>query len=169
MLNVVESPDLLEIQFAFPIGKRVLFLVLSLFPLIAPYQLIFRVNWQNYFNVFFIFAFVISLGAIGVSAFFVWAAIAGMESRLRLDLMQGKYLFTTGAPIIKWQTNQGDIKDISKIQVEQHDWSDGAPTYSILTITNDGQQFKMGSSWSLDEINDIANRVSAFLGLPPLS
>jgi hypothetical protein len=169
MLTVVESPDLLEIQSTFPVGKRVLFLLLSLFPLIAPYQLILKVNWLNYFNVFFIFAFVISLGAIAVSAFFVWAAIAGMESRLRFDLRQGKFLFTTGAPITIWQTNQGQIKDISKIQVEKHDWSDGAPSYSILTITNDGQQFKIGSSWSLGEINDIANRVSAFLGLPPLS
>ncbi len=40
MLRVVEEGNRLEIISPMPMGKRVLFAVLALFPLLAPYQLL---------------------------------------------------------------------------------------------------------------------------------
>ena len=78
MISVIEGRDAIEIQSNMMVGQRILFLVLALFPLLAPYQLIIRPDWQSYFNLFFLFVLVISLGAVIVSS---WST---MESLHRL-------------------------------------------------------------------------------------
>lgn len=166
MLTVIEGEDFIEIQSKLPTGQRVLFLVFSLIPWIAPYQLIIKPGWMDYFNVFFLIALVISLGAIVVSAFFIWAAIAGLNSLLRFDKRQGILSCSEGAPILKWRTTQCTMDAISSLRIEKHDWSDGSPSYTIQIVIHDGREFKSGSSWSLTEMQDILRRVSLFIGLP---
>ena len=165
MFRVIEGKEAIEIQSYMPTGKRVLFFLLALFPLLAPYELIIQPNWRSYVNVFFLFAAVISAGALAVSAFLVWAAIAGLNSKLRFDRADGTVTYSVGAPIVRWRTHKYPIEAIAHLGVEKHDWSDGAPSYSFLTQMADGSKFKSGSSWSREEIEDIIQRVSAFLGM----
>lgn len=98
-----------------------------------------------------------------MSAFFVLAAIAGLNSKLRFDKAAGTLTYSAWAPIVPWRTRECPIDGIAEMLVEEHDWSDGAPSYSFLTRMADGREFKSGSSWSRKEIEDIVQRVSVFL------
>ena len=165
MFRMVEERDVLEIQSVMTVGQRGLFLLLALFPLLAPYQLIMRPEWDSYLNVFFVFVLVISAGAMAVSAFLVWAAVAGLDSNVRFDKTDDTLTYAEGAPIIRWRSQRHSIRGISGLQVEKHDWSDGAPGYVLLVQMADGSSFRTGSSWSRKEIEAMVQRVSAFLGL----
>ena len=165
MIRVIEGKEVIEIQSYMPAGLRVLFFLLALFPLLAPYELIIRPNWHSYLNVFFLFSALISVGALAVSAFLVWAAIAGLNSKVRFDRAEGTLTYSAGAPIVRWHFRQCPIESIALLRVEKNDWSDGAPSYSFLTQITDGSKFKSGSSWSSEEIEDIVQRVSTFLGM----
>jgi len=165
MLKVIERKEILEIHSYIPTGQRVLFLILALFPLLAPYELMIRPNWQSFLNVPFLFVTVISVGALTVSLFLVWAAIAGLNSKLRFDRASGTLTYSISAPIVRWRTQLHPIESIAHLRVEHQDWSDGAPSYSFLTQMADGSIFKSGSSWSKEEIENIVQRVSTFLGM----
>lgn len=165
MIRVIESKEAIEIQSDMPAGLRILFVVFALFPLLAPYELIIRPNWQSYFNVPFLFVAAISLGALAVSAFLVWAAVAGLNSRLKFDRSNRTLTYSAGAPVVSWHTVQYAIESLDRLQVEKHDWSEGSPSYSFVAIMADGRSFKSESSWSREEIEAIAKRVSIFLGL----
>lgn len=165
MIRVIESKDVLEIKSLWPAGRRVLFLLLALFPLVAPYELIIRPNWDSYLNVFFLFAAAVSIGAMAVSALLVWTAVAGLSTVLRFDRADGSMEYSVGAPIVRWRTEKYPIEAIEKLQVDEHDWSEGWPSYSLVTIMIDGKSFKTGSSWSKQEIEAINQKVSSFLGL----
>jgi hypothetical protein len=165
MLRVVETNDVLEIQAQIPAGQRVLFLLLSFLPLLAPYELIIRPDWHDTWNVYFLFAAFISAGALAVSALLVWAAAAGLSTRLRFDRAHGTLMYSAGAPVLRWHTVRHPIKNIAEFQVEKHDWSDGQPSYSFVTLMADGRSFRGGSSWSRDEVEGIRRMVSSFLGM----
>jgi hypothetical protein len=163
MIKVVENAEFIEVQSQMPGGQRVLFLLLSLFPLIAPYELIIRPDWQHYFNAFFLFAAFVSAGAMAVSALFVWSAVAGLDSRLRFDRVRGSLAYSFGAPVVKWRTSKCPLDTFVELQVEKTDWSEGQPNYSLVALMADGQTFKVGSSSSREEIETIIQRITAFL------
>lgn len=166
MLKFIETENYIEIQSRLPAGKRVLLAAIALFPLLAPYQLIIQPDWQDYLNIFFLFVAAISIGAMAVSALFAWAAVAGLNQRLRFDRLHGQMFYTAGAPIVRRQVTRCPLADIAHLETEKHDWSDGAPSYRFVTHMIDGKTFKVGSAWSREEIDRIVTRVSAFLGLP---
>lgn len=163
MINLIEEEYFIEVQSTMPNGQRILFLCISIFPLIAPYQLIMQPNWKNYMSIFFLFCAIISVGAVAVSGFIAFAAFAGLSERLRFDIKCGTITYSCWAPIIRKCTISSSIKDISKMMVEEHDWSDGPSSYSFVTKTTDGKTYKCGSSWSLEEIEGIIRKISSFL------
>jgi hypothetical protein len=164
MIKVVESQDAIEVQALMPAGQRVLFAALALFPLIAPYELIVRISWQSYLNVFFLFALAISLGAMAVSAFLMWAAVAGLSTKLRFDKSRGRILHSSGAPMVPWRTVQHPLDALEEIRVEKTEWSEGSPSYAFVAILRDRKQLQSGSSWKKEEIEEIKGRVMKFLG-----
>jgi hypothetical protein len=162
-LPVVESGDALEIESPMPVGKRVLFFLLGLFPLIAPYELLVKPRWTGYANFFFLFPALISLGAMCVSAFFVWAAVAGIKSRMKFDRARGLFTYTASAPAMGTRTSSCPIAAIAAVEIQTHEWSDGAPSYSLNVVTRDQQTFRTSSSWSREEVEALRQRVGAFL------
>jgi hypothetical protein len=163
MLTVIENEDAIEIMSRMPPGQRVVFGLLALFPWIAPYELLIQRGWQSYFNFFFLFALIISLGAIAVSLFLVVFAAAGLNSRLQFDRRRGIISYSAGAPVVRWRTVEYPLADLAKLHLEKIDWSDGSPSYSVLAALKDGRELKSGSSWSKAEIEAIVQRVSSFL------
>lgn len=165
-LPVVESGDTLEIASPMPVGKRLFFLLLALVPLYAPYDLLFRVRWNDFRNIFFLFAALISLGAVALSAFLVWAAAAGIQSRMRFDRGWKRFTHTAWAPVMGTRTATSPLDAISALEVEKHDWSEGSPTYSLKVVTRNQRTFRTGSSWSREEVEALRQRVTSFLGWP---
>ena len=112
VIEVVEEGNSIRLLSHTKPGCRIVLLLLALFPLLAPYQLIFQPDWEDFFNVFFLFAAVISLGALAVSAFFVWAAIAGLNTVLRFDKEAGTFTYSIDAPILQLRTEEFGLEAI---------------------------------------------------------
>ena len=163
-INVTATEEILELSHPMPIGRRVLFLLLALFPLLAPYELVFRIPWKEYFNLFFIFAAVISAGAVALSGLLVFAAIGGLNSRMKFDKPRGMLFFTYGAPILPQRTEEHPFATIADLAVRTHDWSDGAPSFSFEVVLRDGKKLHLGSSWSRMEVEEVRNKAAVFLG-----
>ena len=166
MPDVIEGDQILEIRSTLRAGQRVLYALFSLVPLLAPYELLIRPGWSGYGNPFFLFAAAISVGAVTVSLFLLWAAVAGLDTRLRLDGRRSSFTYVSRAPILRMPTVRGRLADIAELRLEQHDWSDGEPSWTVVAVTRDGRKLHAGSSFDRENVEEIARRVSAMLGLP---
>jgi len=166
MLRVVERGDRLEITSPMPVGKRLLFAVLALVPLLAPYQLLIAPGWESILNPFFGFAALISLGALAVSGFLVWAAIAGIESTARFDRQRRTLTTVARAPVMPLQARTCSLDDLRAIKVETTEWSDGGPSYSLKIDTADGRAFKLLAEYDKAEAEEVRRQISHFLAHP---
>ncbi len=164
-LRIVQTPDRLSVYSPLPAGNRILFLLLSFFPLLAPYELLFRIRWINYWNFFFLFAAAISAGALFVSAFLVWAAVAGMNTEMVFDRRMGVFYFAFQAPILRRRVQEYPLASVKEIAVETHEWSDGAPSYSLKAVLVDGSAVSLSACWSRAEVEAVRKRVAVFLNL----
>lgn len=163
MLEIVDNADRLEILSPMAGGRRLLFVLLGLIPLLAPYELLLRIEWQNYLHPFFLFAVIVSAGAVAVSAFLFFAALAGLDSRMTLDAARLTFTYSAVAPVIRQRTRVYPLSSLGEVDIRTHEWSDGAPSYSLTIITSDGAAFESASSWSREEVERGKARVEAFL------
>jgi hypothetical protein len=161
--ELVESANRLEIRSPMRAGMRVLLAALALFPLLAPYELLIRVEWQQYMHpAFFLVAF-ISVGAMALSALLLFAAIAGLSSQMVFDKGSATFTYSAKAPVIRRKGQTHPLSEVCGVEVGVRDWSDSAPTYHLGVSVTDGTVFESGSSWSRDEIELIRARVQQFL------
>ena len=164
MLRVVESQDTLEIVSPMPPLKRLLFLLLALVPLMAPYELLVAPGWENILNPYFGFAALISLGALAVNAFLTWAAIAGIESTARFDRLRRTLTSRATAPVMPLRMRTYPYNDLRAIEVDTTEWSDSSPSCTLRIATADGRAFKLLGGF--DQVEAVRHRVSEFLAQP---
>jgi hypothetical protein len=164
MFTYRETQAQIEIYYHMHTGTRVFFGLIALIPLLAPYELILKTRWQNLWNLFFVFSAVICLGALALSAFLLWAALAGLSTRLVFDREGRTFTVTQFSPLIRPRPAIYALSAIQSITVDQHDWSDSAPDFSLLVTLTNGQKFSSGTSSSRAEIEQYRQRVLAFLG-----
>jgi hypothetical protein len=162
-LRVVQTPDRLSVFAPLPAGNRILFLLLSFFPLLAPYELLFRIRWTEYWNFFFLFAAVISAGAVALSAFLVWAAVAGMNTEMVFDRRQGLFYFAAQAPVLRRRVQEHPLASVKELAIETHEWSDGAPSYSLKALLADGSAVSLSACWSRVEVESVRDQAAAFI------
>ncbi|MEW5977828.1 MAG: hypothetical protein AB1898_18695 [Acidobacteriota bacterium] len=160
---VVEGDGTLEIRDRMPPLKRGILLGLSLVPWMAPYELLVVPKWQHYWNPFFLFAAVISAGAVCVSALLVWGALAGLSSAMRFSRLQNTFSYTAHAPIVPLRHHRCPLSSIRMVEIEVHNWSEGSPTYSLKVLMQGGREFTTGASWSQEEAQKARERVLLFL------
>jgi hypothetical protein len=163
MLSTVETEDRFEIQSQLPAGQRVLLFCLALLPLLAPYELLIQPTWQHYFNIVFVIAAIISLGALSISAALVWSAVAGMNTRLWLDRATGTLSYTITAPVLRQRSRHFPLEALDEFQIETQDWGEGPDSYALTALLNDGQRLKCGSTYSGEAVQAIVERATAFL------
>lgn len=163
MIQVSEDGERLEVLSRMPWGKRLLFALLALIPLLAPYELMWRVQWNDYRNPAFLLAASISAGAVAVSVFLWFAALAGLSSRMTFDSARSTFTYSTGAPIVPHRTLVRPLSSVESAHVQTHEWSDGGPSHTLMAKMSDGATFESGSSWSRDDVEHEKARVDAFL------
>jgi len=163
MTTIVESNEVLKINSPMSAGQRVLFGLLALFPWLAPYELILRIDWQSYLNLPFLFVALISAGAIALSMLLLWAAIAGLSSSIRIDRGLGEISYSASAPILPLRTSSFPIISIERMQIAVTDWSDSSPSYALEFLLAGGRSIRTGSSWSRPEMEAVLERVASFL------
>jgi len=161
--TVLEHADRLEIRSPMRVGMRLLLAALGLFPLLAPYELLVRVDWEHYMHPLFFLAAFIAAGAAAISAFLFFAAVAGLSSKIVLDRRTATISYSSEAPVVRRTRQVHPLRDVRSIEIGVRDWSDGAPTYHLRVTVNDGTVFESGSSWSRDDIELIRDRVDQFL------
>jgi hypothetical protein len=163
MSTIIETDQSLELRYPMRPLTRVLLLLLSLFPLLAPYQLIYLPDWQSYWNVYFLFVALISLGAMAVSAFLIWAAIAGLSKELLFDKNSHTFSYIQQAPVVRPQRTDYPLASIKSVELEKTEWTDGGPSYHVSIEMLDGRKFSSGSSWTRTETEQERDRVMVFL------
>jgi hypothetical protein len=163
MIKIAESANRLDILSPMTRGYRLLFVFLALIPLLAPYELILRVQWTDYLNPFFLFAAVISAGAVALSGFFIFAAVAGLSSRMTFDAAASTFTYTEHAPVIPRRTRVFPLNSIESVDVHIHEWSDSGPSFSLMIRMSDGATFHSASSWSRKDIEHSKILVQNFI------
>ena len=162
-LTLSEDNGRLVIVSPMPVGRRWLFAVLGLFPLLAAWELLARPHWAGRFGLFFVFAAVVSAGALCLSGLLFFAAVAGLSSRITLDARSMTFTYSAMAPVVPTQLRSYPLTDVTAVDVRTYDWSDGAPSYSLRILTADGNSQETASSSSREEVEDYRGKVAAFL------
>ena len=163
MIQVRDSEERLDIVTPMPPGKRLLFALLALFPLLAPYELMLRAQWTDYRHPLFLLAAIVSVGAIALGALFVFAAVAGLSSRMTFDARRSTFTYSEGAPLVPRRTLELPLSSLECVQVRTHEWSEGAPSYSLMVKMSDGATFESGSSSSRQEVEHDKTRIVLLL------
>jgi hypothetical protein len=163
MPTLLEAPDRIEVRSPMRAGTRIVLALLGLFPLLAPYELLIRVGWQEFLNPFFLLAALISAGAVAISLFLFYAAVAGLNSRMVFDGRLRTFTYSEEAPLVRRRTAQLPLSSLERIEVGRREWSDGSPTFHLRVVGTGGQAFESGPSWTRQEIERLADRVGEFL------
>jgi hypothetical protein len=158
-----ERHDRLEVCSPMRAGMRVVFAVLALFPLLAPYELIVKVEWESYLHPFFLLAALISVGATALSAFLVFAAVAGLSSQMVFDARAATFTYSSQVPLVRPASQVYPLAEVVRVELRERDWSDSAPSYHLGVVMAGGAVFESGSSWSRGEIESLRVRVEQFL------
>lgn len=161
--ELVEREDRLEVRSPMRVGMRILLAALALFPLLAPYELLIKPEWEYYFHPFFLLAASISVGAIALSLFLLFAAIAGLSSNMVFVRSPATFTYSEKTPLTRWARHSHALSEIRSVEVGVREWSDGAPTYHLQVSMADDTSVDSGSSWSRDEIESIRDRVIEFI------
>lgn len=170
MLRLVESGDRLEVTSPMTPGRRAFFFLIGLVPLMAPYELLLVPGWETIFHPFFALAAIISGGALAVSAFFVWASVAGIESSAQFDRRRHTLTTLERAPIMPTRIRTAPLAELRAIELEKSEWSEGGPTYSLRMDLADGRRFKLLAGYSRPEAAEaVRRRIALFLAEPPVT
>jgi len=161
--ELIEFASRLEITSPLRAGVRIVLAVLALFPLLAPYELLIRVEWQQFMHPAFLFVAAISAGAIALSAFLFFAAVAGLSSQMVFDKLSGTFTYSTKASVTRRIDQTHPLREVCGVDIGVREWSDGAPTYHLRVSVASGGVFESGSAWSRDDIESIRTRVRLFL------
>ena len=163
MLKVLETADTLEVTSPMPVGRRLVFGVIALIPLLAPYELLLKPGWETILHPAFGLAALISLGAMLVSAFLMFAAIAGLESRVGFDLRRRTLTTAFWAPVVPLTQRTYSINDLLAVRLETTEWSEGPPSYSLKIETLDGRSLRLMSDEDRSEAEAVQSRIAGFL------
>lgn len=144
-------------------GLRILLMLLGVFPLIAPYELLVRIDWQDYVHPFFLLAALVSAGAVAVSLFFFVAALAGISSQLVFDGTDSTFTYSFESPVVRRNSRVYPLSAVRTVEVREHTWTDGAPTYHLRVEIGDGVVIESGSSGSREEVEAIQARIERFI------
>ncbi len=146
-----------------PVGRRIMFGLLALFPLLAPYELLLRPQWDDWQHPAFLFVLAIALGAIALSAFLVFAAVAGLEQRMRFDTSARLFTYWRRAPVLPAKSESWSFASIERVVTAVHTWTDGPDSYSVRVVLDDGRELTTGSTDSRVEVDRYVARLNGLL------
>lgn len=140
-----------------------MFAALGLVPLLAPYELLVRVQWTSFLSGAFVIAAVVSLVAVSLSAAAFAAALAGPSSVMYFEATSGTLRYSTSAPLLRRSERVVPLVDVERIETVTTDWSDSSPSHVLRVVLADGSHLDSGASWSLDHVEVLRSRVERFV------
>jgi len=139
--------------------------MLGLVPLIAPYELLVTPAWTASRHPAFVFALLVSLGAMCVSGLLWYAAFAGLEERMVIDVRASRLAWTARAPLVAVRSVILPFDAIRCVDVVRHEWSEGADTFSIRIVSTDGRRIESGTDVSRERVEVYAQWIRTATGV----
>lgn len=136
-----------HIEFSRDLGftARTFVLIGGLFPLLVPYELLIKPSWPEGFSLLWLFAVIISAGAIGVSIFFLLAALFGMSQSIRFDIVSQSIFYSYKTALKHFHKRSYPFNKVERLQVVTHEWTDGPPFYNIGLKIKGVREIEFGS------------------------
>lgn len=131
MYTIRQSGNTLEFSNKVPIAVRVAIFLFGFVPLLAPYELLIKIKWENYFNLVFAFMLFIAVGAIAVSLFMFYFALMSMNQALRFDGDRRILTYGFSTALLPFMAKDHAFQKIKDLAIEVQDWSDGPTTYDL--------------------------------------
>jgi hypothetical protein len=126
------------------VKARLGFGIASTLPFLAPYELLIKPAWTDIPSLAWLFAFVVSLGAIAVSILLLLVAIFGMNRLVEFNATSKTIRITESHLMQRKQEFKYSFADVAQIEVISHDWTEGPSTYEIRLMLNKGKPFAFG-------------------------
>jgi hypothetical protein len=164
LITINQTETTLELTNRVSPGLRVFIFVIGLIPLLAPYELLFKVKWNEYFNLAFLFALAISLGALTVTGFFIFFALMAFSRRLNFDLNRKVVIYGFNHALQPYREELYDFEDFAITAVEEHDSSDGPASYSLVLYTHGGSDISIGYFNERTQADYYRNMIESWIG-----
>jgi hypothetical protein len=133
MTDVIDDPTgAIDFRSTITPAMRVLLLAGAAIPLIAPYELLYEPRWNSALSVFGVFAILISLGALAVSALLAAAALFGLNEHITLDSRRGVVRYACKAAVLRGHCHEFPMSWVKSVALVSHYWEDGPPTYDLV-------------------------------------
>ena len=145
MDKIQQSENHIEFSRDLRVTARTFVLIGGLFPLLVPYELLIKPSWPEGFNLLWLFAVIISAGAIGASIFFLLAALFGMSQSIRFDIVSQSIFYSYKTALMKHCHERSyPFNKVERLQVVTHEWEDGPPSYDIGLKINGVREIEFG-------------------------
>ncbi len=91
-----------------PVFRLIVFLI-SFFPLLAPYDLLLKIRWENYFNLPFLISLLFSIAATAFSLFILFISLGDFDTKEVAQQHQTTLTKTISSPESKCYNSHGRI------------------------------------------------------------
>ncbi len=151
MDKITRAGQTLVFEKRVPPAVRVAIFLFGLFPLLAPYELLFKIRWESYFNPSFFIALLFSMVMLAASVFVVFIALFAQDHHVCFD--GGRATLTHGWSDVLRAYRQTDYRfdELSAPALETHIWSDSPKTFDLLVRTRSGAKISFGDFKSREE------------------
>jgi hypothetical protein len=120
-----------------------IFLV-SLFPLLAPYELLFKIHWEGFFNPSFFISMVFSMIMVAFSAFIMFIALFARNQLVCFNGDRSTLTYGWRDAVHAYRETDYRFEEISEPELETHTWSDSPNSYDLLVKTRSGLKISFG-------------------------
>jgi len=138
--------------------------IVATLPLLAPYELLIKPVWTDTPSPAWLFAVIISLGALAVSIVLLLVAIFGINRRVEFDATAKTIRVTESHLMQRQRECIYPFSEITQLEVVCHDWTDGPSTYKICLTPSAGKPSAFGDFASRIDAESTLSLLRAMIG-----
>jgi hypothetical protein len=131
MDNIEQSNDKIGFTSSLSLAARALIMIMGLFPLLAPYELLIKPSWNGKINWLILLVLLISTGAIVLSILIILTALFGINQFIQINSTNRIITHGYKPGVLRLRQNQYLFSEIEIVQLKVHEWTAGPPTYNI--------------------------------------
>ena len=162
-MKVNQFGSRLDILDPVPIYQRIFIFVIGCIPMFGPYALLIAPQWQDYTNMFFMFAVVLSLVATALAFMLYAIAINGRDTSLTIDRKEGVIIYRERTPIRIIKNEVRNLEDFDGIDVCATTASKRAENFHLAFRFKDNEGFDLARIASKKEAEALSEKIRKFV------
>ena len=131
MDNIKQSNNEIEFTSHLSLAARAVIMIMGLFCLLAPYELLIKPSWSGKITWVMAFFLFISIGAIALSIFLICSALFGMNQSIQINSTNRTITHGYKPGILRFRQNQYLFREIEIVQLKVHESVDASTRYNI--------------------------------------